>query len=149
MVTIGNTTHYHTTERQETWLRAIALLAIGAVFGAVANHYVPGLLVRQHAVNGTASQEANNQQDHVAGGADRPQVRGDLLQDLNRSRLAGSWVKHNDGSYEWANHPVILKVPVPGGELVNASDARWEFREPLSAKDPTDLRLGIRVTDHP
>jgi hypothetical protein len=60
--------------------------------------------------------------------ADENVNRDPFIAGLNRSRLAGKWIAHDDGSYDWSTHAIIIRLPVSGGTLVNKTDARWEFQ---------------------
>ncbi len=87
MVTIGNTTHhYHQSSPNQSWIRDIVLILIGAVSYGGVDYLLPKIF--------------DQQRNHAS--AQEPQYEAKLI--------AG---------------------------------------KPPSAKDPTDLRLGIRVTDHP
>ena len=53
------------------------------------------------------------------------EIDGVLVSDLNKSRIAGRWIKHDNGSYGWVSYSVQITIPSDAGDLVNASDSLW------------------------
>lgn len=125
-IMIGNQIVQQPPARQ-SWWRTITVLAIGAVLYGGVDFALPHIFGTPQPVHHAGPEQST--EDHAQPKVSPADVESDLIKQLNRSRLAGRWVRHDDGSYRWNSYAVTLRLPVAGGELVNAADSVWTMAQ--------------------